>query len=67
MNTPDQNDELRRRSDEGWAFKERRDEFFRCGGYDSTDTPAPSAAFIELDRKITAIFQKFKESQQSKS
>jgi hypothetical protein len=33
MNTPDQNDELRRRSEEGWAFKEKRDTFFRCGGY----------------------------------
>jgi len=49
VSSPDRNDELRRRSDEGWAFKERRDEFFRCGGYDHLERVeklAPSRAYL---------------------
>jgi hypothetical protein len=34
MKSSDQNDEARRRTEEGYADQERRDNFFRCGGYD---------------------------------
>ena len=34
LNTPDQNDEARRRVEEMNDRQERRENFFRCGGYD---------------------------------
>lgn len=34
MNSADRNDHARRATEDAYARQERRDNFFRCGGYD---------------------------------
>jgi hypothetical protein len=41
MNTADKNDQARRKSEETALRQERRDNFFRCGGYDHMPSMTP--------------------------
>ena len=53
MNTPDQNDRARRATEEAYARQERRDLFFRCGGYDGAPGApiiAPSPITVKVQR-----------------